>query len=570
MAEKVESRALITLLVDQGLVTAEQAAQVETESKEGNKTIRSLIVEKGLVKEDQLLEVIATYLGTTVINLPAVDIPPDVVRCLPASVSRMYNVVPVEMGTNTVQLAVFDLITPEVMDEIMFVLTSDVTFVVAREEDVKTRINQFYGDESDAVNDMLSTLEAEIESVGDSVSLAETGADEKGIEEAAGSTPVIRFVNLVLYQAVNDRASDIHFEPFEKEFKIRYRVDGALYEMAPPPKRLAMPIISRVKVMSGLNISERRLPQDGRIQIHVGGRQIDLRVSTLPTQFGESVVLRVLDRSVVSLDLENLGMPEDVFQLITRDVEKPNGIFVVTGPTGSGKTTTLYSALRRINTPEMKILTAEEPVEYDIEGIVQVPINAAVGNTFANILRAFLRQDPDAMMIGEVRDLETAQIAIQASLTGHLVFSTLHTNDAAGAITRLIDMDVEPFLISSTLEAVLGQRLVRVICDQCKTPYKPDQAVMQSLGVTEKDVEDRNFFFGSGCQRCNQTGYRGRRGIYEYLSVTEPIRRLINERKPTLIIRDKAVEMGMRTLREDGVRNVLDGYTTVEEVVKYT
>jgi len=570
MAEKVESLALIHMLVDQGIITAEQSAQLESESKEGNKSIRSLLVEKGLVVEDKLLEIIAAYLGTTVVNLPAIDIPPDVVRALPASVARMYNTVPVEMGTSTIQLAVFDLITPEIMDEIMFVLTRDISFVLAREEDVRTRINQFYGDESDAVNTMLSTLEAEIATVGDSVSLAEGGADEKGIEEAAGSTPVIRFVNLVLYQAVNDRASDIHFEPFEKEFKIRYRVDGALYEMAPPPKRLALPIISRVKVMSGLNIAERRLPQDGRIQIHVGGRQIDLRVSTLPTQFGESVVLRVLDRSVVSLDLENLGMPEDVYQLITHDVEKPNGIFVVTGPTGSGKTTTLYSALRRINTPEMKILTAEEPVEYDIEGIVQVPINAAVGNTFANILRAFLRQDPDAMMIGEIRDLETAQIAIQASLTGHLVFSTLHTNDAAGAITRLIDMDVEPFLISSTLEAVLGQRLVRLICSECKTPYKPDAAVMSSLGVTEKDVEGRNFFYGTGCQRCNQTGYRGRKGIYEYLSVTEPIRRLINERKPTLIIRDKAVEMGMRPLRDDGVRNVLDGYTTVEEVVKYT
>ncbi|MDD4871420.1 MAG: ATPase, T2SS/T4P/T4SS family [Kiritimatiellae bacterium] len=569
MAEQTESSPLLHLLIDQGLITPEQSAEIEQESKDGGKSIRDLVVSKGIIKEEQLLESIAGYLGTHVINLPAADIPPEVVRSLPASVARMYNTVPVEMGPNTIQLAVFDLISPEIMDEIMFVLTRDVSFVLAREEDVKARINQFYGDESDTVNEMLSNLESEMDGVGDALALADKN-DEKGIEEAAGSTPVIRFVNLVLYQAVNDRASDIHFEPFEKEFKIRYRVDGALYEMAPPPKRLAMPIISRIKVMSALNIAERRLPQDGRIQIHVGGRQIDLRVSTLPTQFGESVVLRILDRSVVSLDLENLGMPEDVYQLITRDVEKPNGIIIVTGPTGSGKTTTLYSALRRINTVEMKILTAEEPVEYDIEGIVQVPIHEAVGNTFANILRAFLRQDPDAMMIGEIRDLETAQIAIQSSLTGHLVFSTLHTNDAAGAVTRLIDMDVEPFLISSTLEAVLGQRLVRVVCEQCKTPYKPDEMVMKTLGVTEKDVEGRSFYYGTGCARCNETGYKGRRGIYEYLCVSEPIRQLINERKPTLIIRDKAVEMGMRTLREDGVRNVLDGYTTVEEVVKYT
>jgi len=569
MAEKNESSGLLQMLVDQNILSPEQVEEIEQEHKDGTKPVRNILIDKQLIREEQLLELIANYLGTRVINLPAIDIPPDVVRSVPASVARMYSTVPVEMGPNSVQLAIFDLITPEIMDELMFVLTRDVSFLVAREEDVKARINQFYGDDSDAVNEMLSTLESEIEEVGDALSLAEKN-DEKGIEEAAGSTPVIRFVNLVLYQAVNDRASDIHFEPFEKEFKIRYRVDGALYEMAPPPKRLALPIISRIKVMSGLNIAERRLPQDGRIQIHVGGRQIDLRVSTLPTQFGESVVLRILDRSVVSLDLENLGMPEDVYQYLVRDVDKPNGILVVTGPTGSGKTTTLYSALRRINTVEMKILTAEEPVEYDIEGIVQVPINDAVGNTFANILRAFLRQDPDAMMIGEIRDLETAQIAIQASLTGHLVFSTLHTNDASGAVTRLIDMDVEPYLISSTLEAVLGQRLVRVICEHCKTSYKPDEGVMKSLGVSEKDVEGRNFFFGAGCARCNQTGYHGRKGIYEYLSVSEPVRRLINERKPTLIIRDKAIEMGMRTLREDGIRNVLDGYTTVDEVVKYT
>jgi type IV pilus assembly protein PilB len=312
------------------------------------------------------------------------------------------------------------------------------------------------------------------------------------------------------------------------------------------------------------------LPQDGRIQISVGGRVIDLRVSTLPTQFGESVVLRVLDRSTVSLDVENLGMPDDVYHSFIRDTDKPNGILIETGPTGCGKTTTLYSGLRRINTIDLKLLTAEDPVEYDIEGIIQVPIHEAIGNTYARVLRAFLRQDPDVMMIGEIRDLETAQIAIQAALTGHLVFSTLHTNDAAGAVTRLVDMDVEPYLISSTLEAVMAQRLVRVICDRCKTAYKPTSDILDKLGLMEVDIEGRDFYYGAGCQYCNDTGYHGRKGIYEYLSMTEPIRDLINDRKPTLIIRDRAIELGMRSLRQDGIRNVIDGYTTVDEILKYT
>jgi len=568
MAEIRFQDALLQLVVDQGYLTDEQGQMVETEHVENGKPVRTLLIDLEFVGEDELLDVIAGYHGASVINLPATDIPPDVIHSLPASVARMYMAVPVELGPNSVVLCVSNLVDPQVQDELMFVLTRDVSFVLAREEDVRTCINQFYGDDSASVNEMLSAIESEIVEAGDALDIGEE--DEKGISEAAGSTPVIRFVNLVLYQAVNDRASDIHFEPFEKEFKIRYRVDGALYEMQPPPKQLALPIISRIKVMASLNIAERRLPQDGRIQITIASRPIDLRVSTLPTQFGESVVLRVLDRSVVSLDIENLGMPEDVYEGITTDINKPNGIIIVTGPTGSGKTTTLYSCLRRINTIERKLLTAEEPVEYDIEGIMQVPINVLAGNTFANVLRAFLRQDPDVIMVGEIRDLETAQIAIQASLTGHVVFSTLHTNDAAGAITRLIDMDVPPYLISSTLESVLGQRLVRTICDQCKEAYRPDERMLQDLALTAKDVGDREFHHGVGCSHCSDTGYHGRKGIYEYLPVNEPIRQLINERQPTLVIRGKAVELGMRPLREDGIRNILDGYTTVDEVLKYT
>ena len=558
---------VLQLTVDQGLLSHEQAEEVQIEKEGTGKSVRSILVDSGYLSEDEVLNAMAVYLGTRVINLPATDIPPDVLHSVPASVARMYNVVPVEAEPNRVTVAVSDIISPQITDELMFVLTQDVGFVLAREEDVRTCINQFYGDESDSVNDMLSVLEHEIEDAGD---FGLGGEDETQLEEMAGSTPVIRFVNLVLYQAVNYRASDIHFEPFEKEFKIRYRVDGALYEMQPPPKRLALSIISRVKVMSNLNIAERRLPQDGRIQISIGGRQIDLRVSTLPTQFGESVVLRVLDRTTVSLEIENLGMPSDVYEQFTYDIKKPHGIVIVTGPTGSGKTTTLYSGLRRINTIETKVLTAEEPVEYDIDGIIQVPISELTGNTFARVLRAFLRQDPDVMMIGEIRDLETAQIAVQASLTGHLVFSTLHTNDAAGAITRLVDMDVEPYLVSSTLEAVLGQRLVRTICEQCKVTYLPDEDTLERLNLTREDVGDQEFCYGRGCEQCNETGYHGRKGIYEYMSITAAIRELINVRSPSLVLREKAIEQGMRTLREDGIRNLFDGYTTVDEVLRYT
>ncbi|MEP6663302.1 MAG: ATPase, T2SS/T4P/T4SS family, partial [Verrucomicrobiota bacterium] len=398
----------------------------------------------------------------------------------------------------------------------------------------------------------------------------EAGDGEHDSTEAANATPIVKFVNLIIFQAVQDRASDIHFEPFEDEFKIRYRVDGALYEMTPPPKHLALPVISRIKVMANLNISERRLPQDGRISMPVGNRQIDLRVSTLPTQFGESVVLRILDRSAVNLDLDSLGLPKSVQEYVGEAILQPNGIFVVTGPTGSGKTTTLYSCLRRINTIDSKLLTAEDPVEFDIEGIMQVAINDAVGMTFGKALRSFLRQDPDVIMLGEMRDLETSQIAIQASLTGHLVLSTLHTNDAPGAVTRLVDMGVEPFLISSTLMAVLAQRLVRTVCKKCRTPFEPTENQLSLLNLSPHDIGDKVFYYGRGCAVCNDTGYKGRKGIYELLVVNEDVRSLINQRAPTVVVRQKAVELGMITLRQDGLRSIFDGATTIEEVVKYT
>jgi type IV pilus assembly protein PilB len=570
MSDVHQSEPILQLLESHGMVTAEQLQEILEEHQRSGKPVREIVINMEICPQDTLLAMIAETLGTRVVNLPATDIPPDVVHAIPASVARMYMVVPVDKGSNTVTLATCDLMSPGTMDELAFVLSKDIQLVLAREDDIRAHVNQLYGDESSSVSDMLNALESEIEQADKFLELNAVEEDAKGLEEAAGSAPVIRFVNLVLYQAVQDRASDIHFEPFEKEFKIRYRVDGALYEMAPPPKRLALPVISRLKVMSGLNIAERRLPQDGRIQLTIGGRQIDFRVSCLPTQFGESVVLRVLDRGVVSLDLDNLGMPDDILQAVLLEIDKPNGIVVVTGPTGSGKTTTLYSALRRLNTTETKLLTAEDPVEYEIDGIIQVPVNDAIGNTFERVLRAFLRQDPDVLMIGEIRDLTTAHIAVHASLTGHLVFSTLHTNDAAGAITRLIDMEVEPYLISSTMEAVIGQRLVRKVCSNCKTAYAPDDRILERLALTRLDVGDQNFYYGTGCGQCNNTGYKGRKGIYEFLSITDPIRELINQRQPTLVIRSKAIELGMRTLRQDGIKNILDGYTTVEEVLRYT
>jgi type IV pilus assembly protein PilB len=570
MAEIQHSDLLLDHLLDHGYVTQTQADEVLDEHTRTGRAIRRIILDMEIMTEDSLMEQQALLMGVRVLDLSRHTVKPEHIRLLPASLARMYNLVPVNADAVTLELATCEFITPEIVDELRFVLTRDVTFVVAAEREIKDHLVRYYADDSDAsVGNMLSELEQELEDAG-TIGPGTTNLTEEDIASSANAAPVIRFVNLVLYQAVQDRASDIHFEPFEHEFKIRYRVDGALYEMAPPPKHLALPVISRVKVMSGLDISERRLPQDGRIQLNIAGRPVDFRVSTLPTQFGESVVLRVLDQSAVGLELERLGMPDDVYNSFTEDINMPNGIILVTGPTGSGKTTTLYAALGRRNEVGTKILTAEEPVEYNIDGIVQINANHRINLTFANILRAFMRQDPDVILVGEVRDFETAQIAIQASLTGHLVFSTLHTNDSAGAITRLIDMGIEPFLIASTLQSVLGTRLVRMICKECKTPFHPDALQLKSLGLTQESVGGQPFYFGSGCDNCHKTGYRGRRGIYEYLKITDPIRTLITQKRPTMVIRDRARELGMRILREDGIRCVLDGFTTLEEIVKYT
>ena len=558
---------ILQILVNNGYIDEDGAADLQDLAKTEAKSVRQLVIDQEIITEDDLLACMAANEDTEAIDLGAMTIETEVTEAIPASTARMYNVFPVAADDMSVTLATFDLVDPRISDEMLFTLSKEVRFVFAREKDVMDRIAQYYGDSNDSVADLIKSLG---EGMTDEDAMGTNSDDIASIESAANSSAIIRFVNLVLYQGVVDRASDIHIEPFENDFKIRYRVDGALYEMKAPDVKMAPAIISRIKILSNLNISERRIPQDGRIALTVAGKPVDLRVSCLPTAHGESVVMRILDQSATSLDLENVGLPEDVYEQITMDVEKPNGIFIVTGPTGSGKTTTLYSILRRINQIDTKLLTAEEPVEYNVDGIVQVPIDPKVGNTFAKVLRAFLRQDPDVMMIGEIRDLETAEIAIQAALTGHFVFSTLHTNDAAGAVTRFVDMNVAPYLLSSTLEGVLGQRLVRTCCRECRQAYEPDDETLERIEMTRDQIGGRPFYYGAGCKVCNGTGYKGRKAVVEYLRISNPLRELINTRAPTLILREKARELGMRTMREHGIQSILDGYTTVDEVLRYT
>jgi type IV pilus assembly protein PilB len=561
----MKEKQLTEFFVEHGVLQASQAEDVLDEVELNGKTVPQAMVDGGFIDELGFYQTIANGLGTDLIDLNECDIRPEILRLIPSGLARLHGALPIEMSGTTLRVALVDPFDLHAAEDLRFALGKDIHVVVSPADQIEDLIKQHYGSDTTSMEDVLKQLGE----AGEALQLREGDCDA-AVEAEANATPIIRFVDLILYQAIQDRASDIHFEPFENEFKIRYRVDGALYEMSPPPRHLALPVISRVKVMANMNIAERRLPQDGRIQKQIAGRNVDLRVSTLPTQFGESLVLRVLDRSIVNLDLEVLGMPDYIYNFLLEMIEHPNGIFIATGPTGSGKTTTLYSCLRKINTIDSKLLTAEEPVEYDLEGIVQVPVNEAIGLTFARVLRSFLRQDPDRIMVGETRDLETAQIAIQASLTGHLVFTTLHTNDAPGAITRLIDMGVEPFLISSTLEAVLGQRLLRSICRHCRTTYEPGNPLLTELGISRQDIGDKQFFYGKGCNACNNTGYKGRKGIYELLRITDPIRELINERAPTVTLKQKAVELGMISLRQDGLRSMFAGDTTVEEVLRYT
>ena len=561
----MNTKQVLDILVEQGRMDRSQTEDITHEMAQSGKSLLDVVIDFQICTEQEFYESIAAFLGTDYVDLTGFEPPTEVIRLLPAGLALLHRGFPLGVESGNIQVALCDPLDPKTAEDIRFAIGKEIQVLVASEKQIDELIKTHYGTDIGSMDEILKQLGGEVELLGDGSSF-----DQKSLEAEANATPIIRYVDLILYQAIQDRASDIHFEPFESEFKIRYRVDGSLYEMAPPPRHLALPVISRVKVMSNLNIAERRLPQDGRIQKNIAGRQVDLRVSTLPTQFGESVVLRVLDRTTVNLNIEALGMPDYIYQYLLRTIEKPNGIFIVTGPTGSGKTTTLYACLNKINTIDSKVLTAEDPVEYDIEGIIQVPMNEAIGLTFARTLRAFLRQDPDRIMVGETRDVETAQIAIQASLTGHLVFTTLHTNDAPGAVTRLIDMGVEPFMISSSLEGVLGQRLIRKICTNCKVAYEPNESTLAQLGLSPHEIGDKNFYYGKGCDVCNQTGYRGRKGIYELLDITDPIRELINQRAPPVVLKQKAIELGMTTLRHDGLRTIYDGETTIEEVLKYT
>ncbi|MDG1892528.1 MAG: ATPase, T2SS/T4P/T4SS family [Verrucomicrobiota bacterium] len=570
------SNPLLGLLRDQQMLDDLQLEEINEELNRSENPAIQIIKDLGYMDLDTVLQVIADYLGAAVIPVEAGMVTDELKEILPAETALAHQCVPLGLQDEMLQVAFVDPLDPSKIDELGYVVPFPIQIMVADPSGVQKCLAEAYGGGGGSsiqiesgIADILSEIETTADINPDEVGeVVDAGALDLTADE--DSMPIIKFVNLVLLQAVQDRASDIHFEPFEDEFKIRYRVDGALYEMTPPPLHLAMPVASRLKIMANLDISERRLPQDGRISCNIGGRQVDLRLSTLPTQFGESVVLRVLDRSAVSLELESLGFPDSIMDYVKQAIVQPNGIFVVTGPTGCGKTTTLYSCLRRINKTDDKLLTVEDPVEFDIEGIMQVPVKESVGMTFAKALRAFLRQDPDVIMVGEMRDLETSQIAIQASLTGHLVLSTLHTNDAPGAVTRLVDMGVEPFLISSTLMGVLAQRLVRKVCSSCKTSFEPTDQQLELLNLSAQDIGEKQFFYGEGCGDCNDTGYKGRKGIYELLVVSEATRLLINERAPTVVVRQKAVEEGMITLRDDGLRSIFNGDSSIEEVLKYT
>lgn len=557
----MDNNQVLDLFVSRSMIDGALKGDVLSEIENSGKEAAEILADYQVIgSRDDIWPIIASELGAEFVDLSEFQPPEALLSLVPAGLARLHGALPVAYDDAGVSIALTDPLNPQIVEDLRFAIGQEVVLVVAPDHIVEQKINQYYGGEEKAMDDILGQLDGGLNLKG----------GEAELEDEANSAPIMRYVDLVLYQAIKEKASDIHFEPFETEFKIRYRVDGALYEMSPPPVHLALPIISRVKVMSNMNIAERRVPQDGRIVKQVGDQSVDMRVSSLPTQYGESVVLRVLDRNSVNLNLDNLGLPEHVHEYIEDTIRMPNGIFIVTGPTGAGKTTTLYAALREINEIDTKILTAEDPVEYDVDGIVQVPVNEAIGMTFEKVLRAFLRQDPDKILVGEMRDLETAQIAIQASLTGHLVLSTLHTNDAAGAVTRLVDMGTEPFLVAASLEGVLAQRLLRTICPDCKAPYEPSQSILSQLGIAPHELGDKNFYTGKGCKTCGETGYKGRAGLYELLNVTDPIRELIIERAPSVVLKQKAIELGMTTLREDGLRCIYEGRTTIEEVLKYT
>ncbi len=569
--EQLRGRQLGRVLIKMGLLRRSQVEEALDIQKERRGPVGTILVELGYINEEDLSIALAAQIGMGMIDLAKLDIGEDVVAMMSSQMVNTYRVVPYEYNAerNELLLAMDNPDNFLATDDLQTLLGLRVKAALCGAQDLQNAIDRYYPEGSqESITGLIGELHddtdlAKFEGRGDSIDLAD-------LKEAADLAPVKKLLNLVLLQAIKDKASDIHFEPFEDEFKMRYRIDGVLYEMVPPPRYVAVALASRIKVMANLDIAERRLPQDGRIELTLKGAPIDLRVSVLPTLFGESVVLRVLDRANVQLSLDKIGMRDAELEVFKQLIAKPNGIVINTGPTGSGKTTTLYAALQSLNSPEVKILTAEDPVEYDIDGLVQVQIRTEVGLTFKRALRSFLRQDPDVILVGEVRDLETAQISVQASLTGHLVFTTLHTNDAPAAIARLMDLGLEPFLVTATLEGVVAQRLVRRICTNCKTEYRPTQEQLFELGLKPEDVGDRVFYYGKGCDYCNNTGYRGRLGVYEIMVLDDTLRDMIMENASTAVLRREAIKRGMKTLREAGLKAIYDGVTTLDEVVKET
>jgi type IV pilus assembly protein PilB len=560
------------ILTDLGLIDEEQLEEMLAEQEaRGGELLGRVGASLGFFSDEQLGEALAEQWNTVFVTLYDKQITHSLVDIISKTMAEMYRVVPLELNDNQLTIATADPQKIQIADELRVFLGYEIHVVVATDAEIDKAIEQFYSGEVDTVESIVEEMEDDKDLAEASKSLLADGPiDLTSAEAMADSAPVRKLLNLVLLMAIKENASDIHLEPFESEFKIRMKSDGVLQEMVPPPKHLSFAITTRIKVMANLDIAERRMPQDGRIELSVSGHPVDLRVSVLPTLFGESVVMRVLDRGVVSLDLDKLGMDDNILRPFREIIKRPNGIILVTGPTGSGKTTTLYSALSELNEPADKIITTEDPIEYDIEGIVQVPIDSDIGVTFAAALRAILRQDPDRILVGEIRDVETAEIAIQAALTGHMVFSTLHTNDSPATVTRLRDMGVQPFLITATVEAILAQRLVRRICSGCKEEFIPDADTLADLELTSDQVVGKTFFRGRGCDKCSNSGYKGRLGLYELLVMTDEIRDLVVRNASTEEIRDLARKAGMVTLRDSGMVNMFEGHTTADEVIRET
>jgi type IV pilus assembly protein PilB len=570
--EQLKGRTLGRVLIKMGVLSREQVHEcLKIQSQRGGKVrIGQIFLELGLVDESQLRLALAAQRGMEYANIDGIDLPADVVEKVPAQMAKTYRVIPIEYNKEQNELTVA-LDSPDnfrAIDDLSTLMGFKVTAKITDSDALEKALTKYYETQDENIGELIDEIQsdsflAEFDGRNQSIDLDE-------LKELSESNPVKKLLNLVLLQAIRDKASDIHFEPFENEYKMRYRIDGVLYEMIPPPKYIAAALSSRIKVMADLDIAERRLPQDGRISLTVQNNPVDLRVSVLPTMFGESVVLRVLDRSQVSFDLGKLGLRPDDQEVVRRLIRKPNGIIIVTGPTGCGKTTTLYSALGELNDVETKIITTEDPIEYDIDGLIQVQMKPDIGLTFARCLRSILRQDPDIILVGEIRDLETAEIAAQASLTGHVVFTTLHTNDAPSSIARLLDLGVEPFLLTATLEGIVGQRLVRKICENCKTPFQPSESQLMELQLTPEDVKGKKFYYGRGCNKCNNTGYKGRTGIFEIMTFNDEMRDLIMNQASTGVLRAAGQKTGMKLLRDSGLAAIYDGITTIDEVIKET